>query len=82
MCRAIDQCDWMNQRSFGQNVCRLRTEKNWTQAMLADRAAISRRHLQMIESGRGNPSLQVMTKIALALQCSWDDLLGKLATSR
>lgn len=66
----------MNPRSFGQNVCRLRTEKKWTQQVLADRAGISRRHLQMIEAGQTVASILVADQLREVFNCKWEDLLG------
>jgi len=68
---------WMNPRTFGQNVCRLRTARKLTQVVLADRVAISRRLLQMIEAGTVMPGLQIAYKMKAFFRCSWDDLLGK-----
>jgi len=65
-------------KAFGQNVYRLRMAKKLTQAVLADRASISRRHLQMIEAGRVNPTIAMVGKLGTIFRCSWDDLLGPL----
>jgi transcriptional regulator with XRE-family HTH domain len=64
------------QRRFGQNVCKLRVAKGLTQAKLAERADISTRHLQRIESGERNPSVGIIAGLRLALDCSWTDLFA------
>jgi len=58
----------------GQNVCRLRTKKIWTQEELAEKAEISRRYLQRIEAGERNPTVDILTRLRRALDCAWDDL--------
>jgi transcriptional regulator with XRE-family HTH domain len=58
----------------GQNVCRLRTKKVLTQERLAEKAEISRRYLQRIESGERNPTVDILTRLRRALDCAWDDL--------
>jgi transcriptional regulator with XRE-family HTH domain len=58
----------------GQNVCKLRTKKILTQEQLAEKADISRRYLQRIESGEKNPTVDVLTKLRRALNCTWNDL--------
>jgi DNA-binding XRE family transcriptional regulator len=48
-----------------------------TQEEFAEKADISRRHLQLIEGGKVNPTIQIALQIKVACGCSWDDLLGK-----
>jgi transcriptional regulator with XRE-family HTH domain len=64
------------QRRFGQNVCKLRMAKALTQEKLAEKADISRRHLQRIESGEKNPSVGIIAGLRRALDCSWNDLFA------
>jgi len=66
----------MNAKEFGQRVYRLRMKRKWTQAMCADRAGISLRNLRMIESYLSSPTLTTVQKLAVAFDCSWEDLLG------
>ena len=65
---------WTPHHRVGQNVCRLRTNKNFTQEQLAEKADISRRYLQRIESGEKNPTVDILTKLRRALGCTWNDL--------
>jgi len=51
------------------NVRRLRVERGLTQEQLAHDAEIDLTYLGGIERGRRNPSVDVMGKIAKALQC-------------
>jgi len=62
---------------FGQNVCRLRTAANFTQEKLAEKAELSRRYVQEIESGSKNPSVNTAVRLKIALACSWDDLFNQ-----
>lgn len=42
----------------------LRAERNWTQADLADRLAVSRQTVNAIETGKYEPSLSLAFRIA------------------
>jgi transcriptional regulator with XRE-family HTH domain len=57
-------------------VCRLRNEARLTQEQLAEKADISRRFLQEIEAGEKNPTVDVITRIRIALKSTWQELLG------
>src|SRR5262245_46703088 len=52
---------------IGGRVRQLRIEHGWTLGQLAHRADIDHSHLSMIESGRRNPKLPTLEKIAAAL---------------
>jgi len=54
-------------QKFGGRVRRLREAKKWNQERMAAEAGIHRSYLAGIESGRRNPSLQNIAKIATAL---------------
>ncbi|MEI8234212.1 MAG: helix-turn-helix transcriptional regulator [Verrucomicrobiota bacterium] len=60
---------------FAGNLSRLRMERGFTQEQLCELAEIDRSYLQRIESGRSNPTLQVLTRLKKALGCSWEALL-------
>lgn len=66
----------MDARQFGQKVYRLRMAKKWTQVALATRAQISIGTLQMIEAYKVRPTVDTVQKLANALNCSWESLLG------
>lgn len=61
--------------SVGENIRRIREQKNITQAWLAEHAGIAQPTLCQIERGTKNPSLQVSAEIARLLGCRLDDLL-------
>jgi putative transcriptional regulator len=42
----------------------LRTERNWTQADLAERAGVSRQTINAIEKGKFDPSLPLAFRLA------------------
>lgn len=51
----------------GANVRRLRTARGLTQEELAGEAGIAMRHLGRIERGEGNPTVEVLGKLAALL---------------
>jgi len=55
------------EQQFGRRVRHLREAKSWNQERMAAEAGIHRSYLAGIESGRRNPSLQNIAKIASAL---------------
>lgn len=57
--------DW--RAIFGENVRRLRRERELTQEQLAFEAQIDLTYVGGIERGRRNPSLIVITRLAAAL---------------
>ena len=65
-------------RTFGQSVYRLRNAANLTQEQLAEKADISRRYVQMIEAGQYMPTIDVASRLRVALGVDWEDLLKGL----
>ena len=64
--------------SVGENLRRIRNEKNITQGELAKLAVISSDYISKLERGlRGNPSIDIIKKFATALNCRVEDLTGK-----
>jgi transcriptional regulator with XRE-family HTH domain len=64
--------------TFGKNVNRLRNLANLTQEQLSERADISRRYLQMIEAGSYVPTIEVASRLRVALKLTWDELLREI----
>ena len=62
--------------SIGRRIRRVRKRRRWTQAELAERADISTSFLGHIERGSRKLSVETLNRIALALNCSADALLG------
>lgn len=61
--------------ALGRNVRALRRERAWSQEELADNAGLDRTYVSQIERAVGNPSLETIAKIALALQVRPGELL-------
>lgn len=49
---------------LGQNVCRLRGAKRWSQEDYTDRSGIHRTYVSDIERGRRNRTITVVDKLA------------------
>ena len=56
-----------------------RLQKGLTQEQLADRLDVRRQTLIALESGKGNPSLEVALDLARALDCAVEDLFRPVA---
>lgn len=63
------------QRVPAANLKRLRDARLWTQEELAKRAGLDRTEVQKIETGNRNPGVEVILKLAGALEASPDDIL-------
>ena len=57
-------------------VKRLRLQRGWTQAELADKAGVSRQSLNNIERGRTNASTTTLARLSRALGVPMETLLG------
>lgn len=55
---------------IGRRIRILRTERGWTQAMLADHAELTREHLSELENGHKEIGVRALEKIARALDVS------------
>jgi transcriptional regulator with XRE-family HTH domain len=63
-----------HRRALGLRIRTLRRERNWTQENLAEAAEMDRSYLADIESGRRNPTLDVLWRIAKGLSVGIRDL--------
>ena len=52
----------------------LRAERNWTQAQLADALEVSRQTVNAIETGKFDPSLPLVFKIARLFELSIEEI--------
>lgn len=59
---------------LGNNIKKLRKERNWTQEYLAEQAGISVPFMTQIELARKQASLEVIEKIAIALNVPYSSL--------
>jgi transcriptional regulator with XRE-family HTH domain len=69
-------------QAFGAAVRGLRTDQGVAQEALAHRAGIERSHMGKIERGEHIPSLPLIFKIAVALECSATDLMAATEAQR
>jgi transcriptional regulator with XRE-family HTH domain len=61
--------------SIGNNIKKLRVERNLTQEQLAIDAEIDRTYLQSIEKGNRNVSINVLIRLSIALNVSLINLI-------
>jgi XRE family transcriptional regulator, aerobic/anaerobic benzoate catabolism transcriptional regulator len=61
---------------IGDRTRRLRARSGLTRRELAKEADVSERHLANLETGSGNPSVQILRQVARALNCSVAELVG------
>ncbi|WP_366524257.1 helix-turn-helix transcriptional regulator [Brevundimonas sp.] len=57
--------DWKTR--LGKNILKYRTDRAWSQQVLAGEADLSLRYLAGVERGEENPSLETIIAIASAL---------------
>ena len=60
---------------LGENIKKLRKQKGWSQSELADKASITPTHVNRLETGKYNPSIDVVLRLAQALDVSLDQLV-------
>jgi len=63
--------------SIGENLKRLRVQKNMTQQELAERAGVSGPMIAQVERGTKTLSMPLGKAIAEAIGCRLDDLLAE-----
>jgi putative transcriptional regulator len=56
---------------------RLRKEKNWSQARLAEESGVSRVTINQTEGGRHSPNIETLQKLALAMETEVADFFPK-----
>lgn len=64
--------DLSNREKTGNKIARLRKHKGLTQEQLAEKAKLTRINLSRIETGKYNPGLDILNRIANALDTEWD----------
>ena len=62
-------------KKLGENLKRIRTEKNITQAQIAKALSADRSFVSNIENGKTNPTLSTITNLAKALDIMVGELL-------
>jgi transcriptional regulator with XRE-family HTH domain len=63
--------------ALGNQVRALRLAHRWSQQDLGNRTAIDRADISRVESGRKNITLEVLWRLASALEVHWSDLLDE-----
>jgi transcriptional regulator with XRE-family HTH domain len=66
------------QIEFGDRVRARRQELGWSQEQLALKADINRTYIASLESGRRNPSLDLVARLAAAMKIDAGDLVQGL----
>jgi|GEM_PF-3442554 len=68
--------------SIDVNLKRLRLQKKLTQGQLAEMASIELTQVSRIERNASEPKLETIKKLAIALECSTDQLIMNEATNK
>ena len=63
-------------KHFGNNLKALRSTRAWTQDELGERADLNPKYVGEIERGERNPSLDVILRLARALEVDAAELVG------
>ena len=66
----------MNMYKFGNYICKLREEKNLTQAELADQLDVSDKSISKWENGQAFPRIETLEKLAFALDTTVEDIFS------
>ncbi len=64
--------------SVGENIKKMREEKNMMQAELAEKTGVTQAMICQIERGTKNPSLQVACQIAKVLGCEVNSFMKEV----
>ena len=67
--------------ALGQRVRTLRDRSGITRKALSSATGVSQRHLANLEYGTGNVSVLVLQQVAVALHCSFAELIGDFTTA-
>ena len=68
------------QQRFGRIIRSRRTKIGLGQEALADKAGLHRTHVSLLERGKRMPTLEVVRKLAAALETSMASLMAELET--
>lgn len=60
---------------LGENIRRIRTNRHMTQAALAEKAGVTVQMINQIEWGVKKMSIDTLTGIAIALDCTTDEII-------
>jgi len=62
-------------KALGRRIRSLRTDRRWTQQILADHAELTRESVSAIENGRFDPTFSTLKRMAQALDLTLAELL-------
>ncbi len=62
-------------KRLGRNIRRNRKRLGWTQEQLAEKAKISVKHIQLLESAKSKPSLKTLYRLARKMKIKPRDLV-------
>lgn len=65
-------------QALGQALRRLRTQRKWSQTVLALRADVDRNYISLIELGRNSPSVRMVFRLCDALDITPSELLKEV----
>lgn len=72
----------LKEDALPKNLKLFRKKKNWSQTELAKNAGTTLTHINRLETGKSNPSIEIVQKIALALEVSIDNLVSERDNSK
>ena len=67
----------LDKKTIGQRVAKLRTERGWSQEVLAERVHVSRQTVSNWERGKTLVDVQSLATMADELECPLSELLGE-----
>ena len=67
----------MDKKDLGKRIRTLRKSAKFTQLQLSERAKISNTNYQLIELGEGNPTIETLEIIGIAIESPIDIYIGK-----
>jgi len=67
--------------ALGENIRRLRRDKQWTQSDLADKSGIRLGQVSKLERNEADPKLDTLRKLINALECTPNELLNDVNES-
>ncbi|MBE3586625.1 MAG: helix-turn-helix transcriptional regulator [Thermoanaerobacter sp.] len=62
---------------LGHNLKKIRQDKGLSQLKLSKLSGVAQSSISEIESGKSNPNISTLRKLASVLEISLDELLGK-----
>jgi transcriptional regulator with XRE-family HTH domain len=64
----------VDQMTLGEQIARLRREREWTQDQFAEKVGVHSRHVSRWETDKNRPAARALEKIAEVLGVDWESL--------